>query len=101
MPVWPRFSQSASTAAASDWWRPFFVTDTAGFAVLAEDWVVGGEGQAQGLRRGLGGQQFSELGLLLRIAIGQDCPGNEGAGLGRCEGIPCNSRGGLQRFYQT
>ena len=46
MPVWPRFSQSASTAAASDWWRPFFVTDTAGFAVLAEDWVVGGEGQA-------------------------------------------------------
>jgi hypothetical protein len=41
MPVWPRFSQSASTHSG-DWWRPFFVTDTDGFTVLAEDWVVGG-----------------------------------------------------------
>ena len=63
--------------------------------------TVGGDGQAQRLRRGLVGQQFGQLDLLLRIAIGQDCLGNERAGLGRCEGIPCNSRGGLQRFYQT
>jgi hypothetical protein len=41
MPVWPRFSQSASTHSG-DWWRPFFVTDTDGFTVLVEDWVVGG-----------------------------------------------------------
>lgn len=41
MPVWPRFSHAAATHSG-DWWRPFFVTDTDGFTVLAEDWVVGG-----------------------------------------------------------
>lgn len=42
MPVWPGL-HGRGAANSGDWWRPFFVTDTGGFAVLAEDWVVGGD----------------------------------------------------------
>ncbi len=63
--------------------------------------TMGGDGQAQRLRRGLVGQQFGEPGLLLRAAVCQDRPGNERAGLSRYEGIVRNDRRSLQRFVQA
>ena len=36
---WPLVVRAGQTNAG-DWWRPFFVSDTSGFVLLVEDWVV-------------------------------------------------------------